>query len=145
MATEPLWFKRDILLGMSGPDVDVIRRKLGLAPGHYDRAAMEKVLGVARRAKVQTNGEVNEAVADLIGESEANKAETTPEWFTRPLDGLWLEGEDVRSLRRILGFTNNDNRYDPDTEAAVKRLQSGLGLEPTGFVDVDLARKIGEE
>lgn len=140
----PLWFKRRIVLGMYGPDVDVVRRKLGLEPGPYDRTTMEKVKGMARRDKIETNGEVDELVAERLGESEANQRVVTPSWWYRELEMRRDEGEDVRSLRKILGLGDADNRFDADLEAAVRRFQSGLGLEPTGKVDVDLARQIGE-
>ncbi len=141
----PLWFKRTIVLGMTGSDVRVVRRKMGFPEdGPYDRAVQQKVIGLARKRKVDTDGEVNEEVADTLGESEANRSVTTPSWWTRPL-GLWDEGDDVRSLRRILGLGDADNRYDPDLESAVKRYQSDKDLPVTGEVDVDLARVIGEE
>lgn len=141
----PLWFKRTIALGMTGADVKVVRRKLGFpADGPYDRAVQQKVIGLSRKARTKTDGEVNEDVAKDLGESAVNRSEVTPNWWVREI-GLWEEGDDVRSLRKILGLGDNDNRFDPDAEAAVKRYQSDNGFEPTGKVDVDLARHIGEE
>lgn len=140
----PLWFTREIFLGDSGPDVKVVRRKLGfLEDGPYDLAVQQKVMGMARKTGTQTSGEVNSAVADKLGETEANKAGTLPGWYTREV-GLWEEGEDVRSVRRILGLGDSDNRFDPDAESAVRRLQSSLGLPLTGKVDEPLARHLGE-
>lgn len=135
----PLWFKRDVRLGMTGPDVRVIRRKFGLIPeGPYDRTVRELVIGMARKRKVQTDGEVNEDVAKELG--PAADEDQNPEWFTRPLQ-QFDEGEDVRALNLILGI--NDNRFREDTEACIRRYQSSLDLDPTGKVDEDLAKHIG--
>jgi peptidoglycan hydrolase-like protein with peptidoglycan-binding domain len=140
----PKWFYRIIELDMTGADVKVVRRKLGfLEDGPYDRAVQQKVMGMARKTNIKTEGEVNEDVAEALGESAANRSELTPEWFTREI-GLWEEGEDVRSVRYLLGLGDNDNRLDPDAESAVKRFQSSRGLPTTGRVDLDTAREIGD-
>lgn len=140
----PLWFKRVILPGMTGPDVSVVRRKLGFPEeGTYDRAVEAKVRGMAGRVGVQSDGEVNDAVADLLGEAAANSAELDPKWFQRPI-GLWDEGKDIRVLNGLLGLGIADDRYTPETENAVKRFQSGRGLPATGSVDAELAKLIGE-
>jgi peptidoglycan hydrolase-like protein with peptidoglycan-binding domain len=86
---------------------------------------------------------VNEAVADLLGESAAGSAEIDPRWYQRPI-GLWDEGKDIRVLNGLLGLGIADDRYTPETENAVKRFQSAHNLPATGSVDADLARLIGE-
>lgn len=138
----PYWYKRVIRLGMTGPDVDVVRRKLGFPQGSYDRSVMQKVIGLAKSKKVHTDGEVNADVAEVLG--KAADEDLLPSWF--PEDGrpmqLWDEGENVRALNRSLGFTDNDNRFHPETEAAVRRLQSSLDLPVTGQVNGDLAKVI---
>lgn len=136
----PLWFRRVIKIGDEGADVRVVRRKLGLFPdGPFDRACIERIKFMAKDSKVEV---VDEAVATMLGESEANKAGLTPEWFTRPLE-LHSIGEDVRALRRVLGVWD-DNRFEVDCEAAVRRFQSANGLDPDGKVDEALARKLGD-
>lgn len=139
----PLWYKRVIKLGMTGPDVRVIRRKFGLVPdGPYDRTVKELVVGMARKAKVETvDGEVSEDVAKMLG--PAADEDQAPTWFVRELS-LWDEGEDVRQCLKALGWTDNDNRFQAEAEAAVRRLQSARGLVVTGRVNEDLARVIGE-
>jgi hypothetical protein len=142
----PLWYKREISLGAMGPDVRVVRRKLGFSEdGPYDRAVQAKVMGVARKRKIDTDGEVNEDVAEELG--PAADESQPPTWWARPADyeyQLWDEGEDVRALNKALGFTDNDNRFHPEQEAAVRQLQSAKGFTLTGRVNQDLARHIGE-
>jgi hypothetical protein len=141
----PLWYKRDITFGMKGPDVKVVRRKLGLVEdGKYDRTCYQLVVGMARKAKIDTTGEVNKAVAEALG--PAADEDLPPNWWTRPEDyqlQLWDEGDDVRGLVRALGFTDNDNRFHPREEDAVRRLQSSLGMIVNGRVDLDLAKHLG--
>lgn len=140
----PHWYRRDIQLWDCGPDVDIVLRKLGEPPGCYGETAAEKVRGLARKRKIQTDGEVNADVAKALGPSAS--ADLTPVWYVdhgRPYD-LWDEGEDVRKLRGLLGLSTLDNRYDPDTEAAVRRFQSQRNLLPTGRVDEELAKLLGE-
>lgn len=142
----PLWFRRDIHLGDTGADVRVVRRKVGLTDdGPYDRATQMRVIGLSRARKIKTAGEVNEAVAEELGASESEKAGLLPEWFTRekPIE-LWDSGDDVLAVRSLLGLPTHDNRYEPDTEAAVLRFQSERGLPLTGQVGEPEARLLGE-
>jgi murein L,D-transpeptidase YcbB/YkuD len=142
--TTPLWFRRTVRYGDTGPDVETIRRKLGLDPrGRYDDMCMELVRGLARKRKIHSDGDVDEATARELGESST--AGLTPEWYTRELQ-LWFEGEDVRTARELLGVTGmrGENRYDPDAEAAVRRFQSKHGLRLTGILDEETARFLGD-
>lgn len=143
--TVPRWFKRELYIGDEGPDVRVVRRKLGLPDeGPYDRIVAERIRGMAKHKNIETDGEVNADVAEALGESAVNLAGLTPEWYVRDLQ-LWFEGEDVRALRGILGVPNvEDDRYDPDLEAAVRRFQSANGLPVDGLVTADLAVLLGE-
>lgn len=143
--TTPLWFKRELNIGDEGPDVRVVRRKLGLPDdGPYDRIVAERIRGMAKQKNVKSKGEVNADVATALGESAANEAGLTPEWYTRDLQ-LWFQGEDVRALRRILNVpAAEDDRYDPDIEAAVRRFQSAHDLPVDGLVTADLAILIGD-
>jgi len=137
----PLWFKRTIILGMTGPDVDIVRNKFGLEPGPYDRTTMELVRGLARKRHIETDGEIDQVVAVALG--PAADEDIAPTWFERELS-LWCEGEDVRLFRWAIGFKDNDNRFHPEEEAAVRRLQSQRDLVVTGRVDEALAKYIGE-
>lgn len=139
----PSWFRRTVRYGDSGPDVETIRRKLGLVPrGRYDETCMELVRGLARKRKIHSEGEVDEGVARELGESST--AGLTPEWWRRELQ-LWFEGEDVRTARKLLGVPNGgENRYDPDAESAVRRFQSSHGLLITGLLDEKTAQVLGE-
>jgi peptidoglycan hydrolase-like protein with peptidoglycan-binding domain len=143
--TPPLWFKRELDIGDTGPDVRIVRRKLGLPDdGPYDRVVAERVRGMAKHRNLDSDGEVNAAMAEALGESAVNEAGLTPEWYTRDLQ-LWFQGEDVAALRGILGVPAvADDRYDPDLEAAVRRFQSAHDLPVDGLVTADLAILIGE-
>lgn len=135
----PLWYRRVIQEGDTGPDVVIVRRKLGLVPdGPFDRSVIERVRGMTN----DKTAIVDEVVATLIGESEANKAGLLPEWFVRPLERHDI-GEDVRALRRILDVWD-DNRFEHDLEDAVRRFQSAHDLVPDGKVDERLARLLGD-
>lgn len=137
----PLWFKREIRIGMSGADVSVVRRKLGFtSDGPYDRSVQSMVVGLAKKNKIATDGEVNADVANELGPS-ADEQET-PSWYQRDLKHFDM-GDDVRALNRRLGLDPGDDRFREDTEAAIRRIQSERGLRVTGRVDADLARVIG--
>lgn len=138
----PLWFKREIHLGMTGPDVNIVRRKFGLVPGPYDRSIQVLVMSMARKKKVETDGEVNKGVAEMLG--PAADEDQLPSWYERPLE-LWCEGPDVAVFRRAIGMKDDgDNRFHPEEEAAVRRLQSAKGLVVDGKVNEELAKIIGE-
>lgn len=147
-SSRPLWFWRTIFSGDYGPDVQVVQRKLGIEPtGWYDRSTKERVIGMARKRNIQTNGEVNEDVAIALGESEANKSDLTPTWFVEefgPADLFSKSGEDVRAVRSKLGLGDRDDRYDPDLESAIRRFQSEHDLHPDGKVTEELSKVIGE-
>lgn len=137
----PSWYRRVIQEGDTGSDVRVVRRKLGLNPdGPFDRTVIERINGLM--PKTDKTNVVDEVVATIIGETEAAKAGVAPEWFVRPLERHNI-GEDVRTLRSLLGIAD-DNRFEHDCEAAVRRFQSAQGFETTGKVDEALALKIGE-
>lgn len=144
---KPLWFTRTITHGMSGPDVDVVRRKLGLQPGVYDATCERLIRAMSQKANAASLGEVNDEIAGKLGESEANLAGLTPEWYTRELnpsrDGEPSEGEDVRLLRGRLALDTNTGVYTPEVWDAVKRFQSQHRLFPDGVVDEKLSCIIG--
>jgi peptidoglycan hydrolase-like protein with peptidoglycan-binding domain len=101
---------------------------------------MEAVRGLAKAKQIETGGEVNAEVAERLG--PAADEGLPPNWYTRDLE-LYDEGEDVRGLNKALGFKDNDNRFWPDTESAVRRLQADKGLPIDGKVNLNLARIIG--
>lgn len=129
---------------MTGDDVEVVHRKLGLPPNTpYNTTTARMVQQLARKAKVATDGEVTKDVAAVLGESADREARGgLPSWYTRPILQMFQEGEDVRALRERLGLGSNDNRYDADAEAAVRRVQSANGLYVNGVVDEATARAL---
>lgn len=138
----PTWYRRRISLGDEGPDVRIVRRKLGLNPdGPFDRVASERIRGLAKAKGIKPTGDVTADVAAELG--EAATADLAPEWFQRELE-LWQEGEDVRALRLLMGLDYRDNRFDPDLEAKVRQFQSQHQIMPNGRVSEDLAKLIGE-
>lgn len=141
--TVPSWYKRELDIGDHGPDVEIVRRKFGLGPGVYDTATTRMVIALARKHKIASDGETNKEVAEKLGPTAAEEAGLKPEWYVRPIEQMLMEGEDVRTLRERLGLGSNDNRFDADAEAAVRRLQSGSGLPVTGLVDERTAKVIG--
>lgn len=135
----PSWFKREIFFGEGGPGMAVVRRKLGLSEdGIFDAAVRERLRHLmGKRVDV-----IDSEVAVTLGESAATQAGLTPAWFVRPLERHDI-GEDVRALRAALGVWD-DNRFEHDCEAAVRRVQSAHGLDPTGRVDDTVAMLIGD-
>ena len=133
----PVWFKREIHPGDSGPDVKVIQRKLGVEEtGIYDAACEQRIRGLFSQPFV------DQWVADQLGETAAHQAGLAPDWFLRPLT-LGCEGEDVHSLARLMG-TDPSSLFTADLDAAVRRFQSEADIVPTGVVDQHLAMLIGE-
>jgi hypothetical protein len=124
----PLWFKRQLELGMTGPDVRVLRRKLGLTDGPYDRTCLQLLAGICQRQHVAFDATVTADVAELLG--SAADEELAPEWWQwDPLHTVTAD-----ELPEQLGYGDEDS---------VRRLQSSLGLSCTGQVDLDLARAMG--
>lgn len=138
----PLWYKHPLHLGDSGPDVRVLRRKLGLDPaGPYDRTAMAIVKGKAKIMGIETDGVVDADMASAIG--PAADEEIKPDWFHREIRHFDM-GPDVQVLNRLLGLDPGDDRYREETEKAVLRMQSALGAPLTGVVDDFLAKHLGQ-
>jgi peptidoglycan hydrolase-like protein with peptidoglycan-binding domain len=138
-----MWFQRTIFSGDFGEDVRVVQRKLGMEPtGWYDNSTRERVIGMARKNGIETNGEVNADVAGALGESEANASGLAPQWFERELS-KGDEGKDVAWLRGRLGLDRESGVFDEETADGVRRFQSYHRLTPTGRVDEFLARLLG--
>jgi murein L,D-transpeptidase YcbB/YkuD len=125
---------------MTGADVAVVQRKLGITPtGIYDAETVSRVKGVQFMAGKKTTGNVDAETAEALG---TETPDSNPDWFTSPIDSMFREGEDVREARRLLGLGDRDNRWDADAEAACRRFQGTNGLPVTGFVDVETARAL---
>lgn len=138
----PSWYHREIGLGDYGADVNIVRRKLGFPPGQYTREVSRLITGLCSRHGIAVLEEVTPEVAVLLGETEAASAGLTPEWYVREI-GPGDTGHDVSSLRQILGLPAGDV-FDRACDNAVRRFQSGCGVNPTGRVDDDLARLLGD-
>lgn len=96
-------------------------------------------------AKAKETGVVDAPTAEKIGESVATSL--VPEWYTRSLH-LGFAGKDVEVVNRRLFVHPKgkvDNRFTHDTEAAVRRLQSGNDLPANGVIDEDTAILIGDD
>ena len=132
----PGWFTRPLELGDTGPDVAVVQRRLGGDPtGVYDEDTQARVRGLQHREGLKETGMVNKATAKKVGE-RARKG-LAPKWFSRTIR-LWDEGPDVRAARAAIGVSDDD-RWDPDAEAAARRWQSAQGLAPTGELNEEMA------
>ena len=138
----PSWYHRALTLGMVGPDVALVQRKLrACRTGVYDTETASRVKGVQFADKLPVTGVVDAATAEVIGES--CRAGLTPDWFSREL-GLWSEGDDVQRLRELLGFPDY-GRFDQPVEAAVRRFQSAHHLPLTGRVCEADAVALGDD
>lgn len=134
----PQWFRRELNMGMQGPDVATVQRKVGALPtGTYDDETAARVRGFQMTKRKAPTGEVDAATAAELGDTPA----VTPDWYTRELQ-MWFEGPDVAALAARLGLVGDD-RFTPDVEAAVRRYQSQHRLPVTGKVDEQFARHLG--
>lgn len=132
----PRWFHRLLIGGESGPDVDVVHRKLGIPDAVFGEHSRQFVRGLQQAHGLDPNGVVDDRVAVLLG--EAADAHLTPEWFSRSLR-LGCHGEDVAELRHRLMSGDTAHVFDQPLHNAVLRFQSSRGLPLTGVVDEALA------
>ena len=137
------WFSRVLTIGMVGEDVELVQRKLRSShiSGVYDAETASRVRGIQFADKLPVNGMVDSATADAIGENI--RAGIVPDWYGREL-GLWSEGDDVQTLRKMLGF-KDFGRFDRIVESAVRRFQSAHRLPLTGRVCEADAIAIGDD
>lgn len=135
----PSWYKRPIGVGDTGPDVKVVLRKLGLDPdGPFDQLATCRVKGVARTLGIfNHDGVVDETIAGKLG--EAATAGLLPEWFSLRLGDT---GTMVARAGTLLGWETSE--FTEEMEAVVRRFQSASRIEPTGILDAETARALGE-
>lgn len=125
----PKWFRRTIVEGDAGSDVDIVRRRLGLLPGFYDDVAITIIRGLCSRHGIDSEGTITAEVAEIIGESEANSAGLMPEWFVN------------HDLRRLAVLVNCPNG---DLISAVMRWQGNHGFEPNAIITPEQALLLGE-
>lgn len=137
----PSWWHREIDIGDRGRDVEIVRRLIA-APAHdtFEEADAVDIRGIQKTHDLPVTGTVDAATAEVLGEPA--DAGLLPTWYTRRL-ALWECGPDVRRVRELLEL-NDDDRFDPDTEAAVRRLQSAHALPLTGEIGEDEALLLGE-
>lgn len=139
----PRWWPGELEYAKSGDWLRIVQRKLG-APltGVYDEETEARIRGVQMANDIEPTGLVDEQTALVLGEDPA--ADLVPHWFDGELE-LWSHSPAVRAVRCRLGQINkDDDRYDPDVEAAVRRFQSGNQLPVTGRVDEATAIALGE-
>lgn len=132
----PRWYHRLLIGGETGPDVDVVHRKLALNGSVYDEAARQYVRGIQQTHGLDVTGILDPDVAAILG--EAADAHLTPEWFSRPLS-IGVSGPDVHELRRRLLPAGSDT-FDDDLRRAVLRFQSARALPLTGMIDESQAK-----
>jgi murein L,D-transpeptidase YcbB/YkuD len=137
----PSWFKRTIRPGDTGPDVKVVLRKLGLDPEEpFGDLAAVRIKGVARSLGIFAHdGDVDERIASVLGEAAATEAGLLPEWFSLRLGDT---GTIVARAARLLG--QDGDVFTEEMESAVRRLQSTSRIEPTGVLDAETARLLGD-
>lgn len=136
---KPLWYRRPLLGGEQGHDVDVVQRKLGVsATGVYDEETKQRVRGVQQAHSLAPTGFVDLRIAEILG--EAADHELPPEWFTRPLTP-GDTGSDVATLRERLNLPAGQH-YDDETRRAVLRFQSAHELPLTGKVGLPEALRL---
>jgi peptidoglycan hydrolase-like protein with peptidoglycan-binding domain len=138
----PSWYRRELALGDSGPDVAVVQRKLKiLATGFYTRETEARVRAIQKQHDLPATGVVDELTAGAIGESERHGL--VPDWFTGPL-ALGDTGEAVEHARWLLGLPRA-GAFDRELEDRLRRFQSAHQLYPTGVLTLDVATLLGED
>jgi peptidoglycan hydrolase-like protein with peptidoglycan-binding domain len=137
----PSWYRRSIGPGSEGPDVNVVLRKLGLDQDQpYGELAVARIKGVARSLGIwDHDGTVDEAIAFVLGEAATTEAGLMPEWFSIRLGDT---GSIVARAASLLG--QDTNEFTAEMEAAVRRFQSSSRIEPTGVLDAETAKALGE-
>lgn len=124
----PLWYRRPLVVGDRGRDVEAVERLLGLPiTGTYSDYTERAVRGAQARLGLPQVGGVDEATALGLG-SLAEESDLPDWWKGEP---LW-EGSPEWGL--VL------NTRDMDW---LRRLQGQHGITPTGVVDEQTARLLG--
>jgi peptidoglycan hydrolase-like protein with peptidoglycan-binding domain len=117
-------WRRAITVGMTGLDVGRVQRSLGLSvSGMYTPGNAAAVRGFQRMRGLPASGVVDEetwaalaAVPQAVDQRGLRRGQS---------------GSEVAQLQRALGVTVT-GRFDPATEAAVRRYQRIYGLEVDG-------------
>jgi peptidoglycan hydrolase-like protein with peptidoglycan-binding domain len=137
-----MWWRRELELGDTGPDVDVLQRKLRcVSRGVYDAETQARVRALQKRLGRPVTGRLDQETAQGLGDLPT--ASQAPSWYVRNLV-LGDEGEDVAELRRMLGLSPSQ-KFTETVEMAVRRFQSGLGIPPDGVVGADVAIALGDD
>lgn len=129
----PTWYTRYLYPGTAGPDVQVVRKKLGLVPGTYDYD-LSRALNTfqAKHGLPRRGAGVDALTAVALGEREGHR--DLPSWWVgtpvASTDPLWDRVEDA------LGYD-----LSPDD---LRRFQGNFRLPQTGVVDESTARVIHE-
>lgn len=123
----PVWFNRPIAEGVSGRDVVVVQRKLGLLPtGHADASFPLVVRGYQKSVLLPPTGVVDDLTATELGEQEGFGL--LPTWWTGPIG----PGETYyQPALDLIDATGIDG---------LKRFQGNHQLPPTGVIDETTAR-----
>lgn len=133
----PKWYHRLLIGGESGPDVEILHRKLGIVDTHYGEASRQMVRGIQQVLGIDVTGVLDPDTATYLG--EAADSHLVPEWFGRTLS-LGDEGKDVLALRERLSPDMSDCvLFDDELHRAVLRFQSSRGLPLTGKVTEEMA------
>lgn len=124
----PLWWSRPLKAGDSGPDVEVVQRKLGMVvTGVYDDTTASAVRGAQRQVGLEPTGVVYPSTAEALGPQAGDGL--VPDWYKgEPL----LPG--TQHWRLVMG--------DRD-EAWLRRFQGNHGLPPDGVITERVAVLLG--
>ena len=136
------WWRQPLSLGATGPDVEVVQRKLKCwQNGVYDFETTARVRALQNARGLPVTGVVDEDTAEALGELPT--ASQMPSWYQGERK-LGDEGDDIRELRRMLGLSAIPY-FDRVCEDAVRRLQSEHGVKPDGHANIDVACWLGED
>ena len=138
----PSWWRRELQYGDTGPDVEVVQRKLRCwTSGVYDVETQARVRAVQKRVGRPMTGSLDRETAEALGELAT--ASLRPAWYKSEI-GHGARGADVAELRRMLGLREG-NFYDQEAEEAVRRFQSSLRIWPDGICDLTVAIALGSD
>lgn len=131
--TTPVWYVRYLVPGYHGPDVMVLRKKMGLPPiGGYDDKVVRAVNEFQRKQGIRVTGVVDSQTALALGEREGHGL--VPDWYPGHVFG---EGDaEWASVEEALGYDLSTND--------LKRFQGNFRLPATGVVDEETAKVIHE-
>ncbi len=131
-----------------GPDFD-LQPELKVKGKAFELAASVDLEAWGTELRSRETRELSpEAALRQIGDTMAlaHGANPRPAAEARPTLGRGAEGPEVERLQRALGDAGHpvtvDGKFGPNTEAAVRGVQTDLGLDPDGVVGPDTWAKI---